>query len=445
MKLLYTLHWLLLNAVSECSETCQVDETEQKIKMNNMINNSESNKKRKFDFQEENLNDTPYLYSIAMIQLFVYLFIPIAKTLNENDLMSLNLDKGLTIWESLWSFKAPNISIFSTAANYKPTGCENKIVCIESDDFHGNDSIKKQNGFEVDGLHSYKKAKAQTLHDSFENTKYNLFLETLNTNEDFRNGSCNDNKIIYRYDSIDESNFNGKIKKSESGIRLSSILIKSVGNDAINDNDSAFIRAPLAHMNSICSFHDSPLQNIINIFPLEQTISSENSNENEERNQHDESKCVFMRKNFSYKNVANTKSNESQPLIKTWFKTSAEILSDVKSGTYFDVAILRCLLNSKWNTDGYKWGLEYLYSRILEITEDIIKKKRNKVKSRSCSLPVTSNFEINNNKLSFLQSKNTFNVIQKLDKKQSLNNKKLKNHNGISVFDKQIRYKIFQK
>ena len=44
-----------------------------------------------------------YIYPISMMQLFIYLFIPIVKSLNENGLNSLKLNNGEKIWERLWN------------------------------------------------------------------------------------------------------------------------------------------------------------------------------------------------------------------------------------------------------------------------------------------------------------------------------------------------------
>ena len=55
-----------------------------------------------------------YIHSIATIQLFVYLFVPIAKSLQPEDLDNLKLLNGLKIWEPLWAHRTPDIPIFNT-------------------------------------------------------------------------------------------------------------------------------------------------------------------------------------------------------------------------------------------------------------------------------------------------------------------------------------------
>lgn len=55
-----------------------------------------------------------YLHSVATIQLFVYLFVPILDALTPADLDNLKLANGLKIWEPLWSHRQPKVKIFNT-------------------------------------------------------------------------------------------------------------------------------------------------------------------------------------------------------------------------------------------------------------------------------------------------------------------------------------------
>lgn len=62
--------------------------------------------------------ETTYLHSIATVQLFVYLFVPILDTLTPSDLDNLKLSNGLKIWEPLWSHRQPKVKIFDTPVKY---------------------------------------------------------------------------------------------------------------------------------------------------------------------------------------------------------------------------------------------------------------------------------------------------------------------------------------
>jgi len=102
-KLLYTLHWLILDAASECMDNANLNK----------------NKKSKSSNRNYSQIVNSYLHSVSTIQLFVYLFIPILSTLKLEDLNNLKLSNGLKIWEPLWAYRQPNIPIFNTPVKQK--------------------------------------------------------------------------------------------------------------------------------------------------------------------------------------------------------------------------------------------------------------------------------------------------------------------------------------
>lgn len=97
-KLLYTLHWLILDAAAECEDNA----AQNKNKHHHHLN------------QHHHQQQETYLHSVATIQLFVYLFVPILDSLNAGDLDNLKLANGLQIWEPLWSHRMPQVKIFNT-------------------------------------------------------------------------------------------------------------------------------------------------------------------------------------------------------------------------------------------------------------------------------------------------------------------------------------------
>ena len=129
IKLLYTLHWLILDAASECEDN-RVAAAAAARKLANKNKNSENRSstdsrtrqdRQKRSLSAKNHNKTAdqtkkvnYMHPIATIQLFVYLFVPIAKTLQPDDLDNLKLLNGLRIWEPLWAHRTPDIPIFNT-------------------------------------------------------------------------------------------------------------------------------------------------------------------------------------------------------------------------------------------------------------------------------------------------------------------------------------------
>ncbi len=139
IKLLYTLHWLILDAASECEDNNNASAILSKFAAlgNDLMRIKSAKKRESFrkmgkylvdaneteleDLSKTNKQSENYLHSIATIQLFVYFFAPILKTIKPSDLDNLKLNNGLKIWEPLWSHKQPNILIFNT-----PVKCKSK-------------------------------------------------------------------------------------------------------------------------------------------------------------------------------------------------------------------------------------------------------------------------------------------------------------------------------
>ncbi|KAA0188231.1 hypothetical protein FBUS_03245 [Fasciolopsis buskii] len=83
-KLLYTLHWILLDAASEC-EDAEIEGSQGK---------SRTTKNR-------------FLHDLSSLQLFIYLFTPIVEQLTAADFETLKLESGLSIWVPLMSYRQP--------------------------------------------------------------------------------------------------------------------------------------------------------------------------------------------------------------------------------------------------------------------------------------------------------------------------------------------------
>ncbi|XP_050693714.1 protein unc-80 homolog isoform X3 [Eriocheir sinensis] len=89
-KLLYTLHWVILDAAEEC-----VDADHERI-------------------TAREGGGVTYHFSVATIQVFVYLFAPLLHTLKESDFQNFRLENGLKIWAALWEYRHPDVPAFTT-------------------------------------------------------------------------------------------------------------------------------------------------------------------------------------------------------------------------------------------------------------------------------------------------------------------------------------------
>ena len=123
-KLLYTLHWIILDATEECSDA----ELEQGIK-------------RPFDH---------YLLPITTLELFVYLFAPLTSYLKGSDFLScFRLENGYKIWEAIFQFRHPDIPSFVAVAKPKKDifsgqHFEKKTAAKFGDVFMGGSSDKEK-------------------------------------------------------------------------------------------------------------------------------------------------------------------------------------------------------------------------------------------------------------------------------------------------------------
>ncbi|KAL4233067.1 Protein unc-80 [Mactra antiquata] len=88
-KLLYTLHWIVLDAASECEDNATLSDS-------------------------KNLSPNVLLHPLKTIQLFVYLFAPLVNTFEDSDFQSLKLENGLRLWQPLWDYHQPEVPCFST-------------------------------------------------------------------------------------------------------------------------------------------------------------------------------------------------------------------------------------------------------------------------------------------------------------------------------------------
>ncbi|KAL8568215.1 hypothetical protein ACOMHN_027738 [Nucella lapillus] len=95
-KLLYTLHWIILDAASECED-------------------ADAEKFRIPQHERSATDSAFYMHSLSTVQLFVYLFAPIIHLMKESDFESLKLENGLRLWQPLWDYQQPDIPCFASA------------------------------------------------------------------------------------------------------------------------------------------------------------------------------------------------------------------------------------------------------------------------------------------------------------------------------------------
>ena len=92
-KLLYTLHWIILDAAAECMDV----DTEHKSVIS-----------------VKSVLPCLYIHPLDSIQLFIYLIAPLVHLMKESEFQTLKLENGLRLWQPMWSYQQPDVPCFST-------------------------------------------------------------------------------------------------------------------------------------------------------------------------------------------------------------------------------------------------------------------------------------------------------------------------------------------
>jgi len=106
VKLLYALHWVILDAPAECEDA---------------ENEARQQRSPTSAAEQSSCLSTSYLLSLDDIQLFVFLLAPLIDTMEESDFQTLKLENGLRLWEPLWSYSQPDVLCFTIPAKHRRT------------------------------------------------------------------------------------------------------------------------------------------------------------------------------------------------------------------------------------------------------------------------------------------------------------------------------------
>ena len=181
-------------------------------------------------------------------------------------------------------------------------------------------------------------------------------------------------------ETFDADAFNYLTKRAEPNTASQCTINDFEENDAFISNTEiaknvpkAGCNAPIVLMSSICSFNDA-------VEPRKsETVFT--YNQNSHHSQH-----TFL--DFRQASV-NKELDETSKQTECGSEFSA---ATTRSATYFDIAVMRCLLSTKWHSDGYLWALEYLSYRVSAICDFILKEQDTFLKfNSSASVPFNLN------------------------------------------------------
>lgn len=368
-KLLYTLHWILLDAPDECAQATAAAE----------------------ENQCDAKNDVALEHPLTTLQLFVYLFAPLVYSIKESDL-TFRLETGLKLWRALWDHKQPDIQSMSglvkprriirvgrrhnpkkvsPVMNKVAPKIENKIDEVEEKKEEVVEEVKEEKkDEEKEPVEEKKEDKQEERHrrivplaDISEVSRLStpadvpsvsleIFCEMCNTPVTGNQAcSCGNLKV--------SSGFN--YAQLQDGLR------------AMQNRKDSDPKVPMK-MAPMCTPVDFTPPPSRKSRPQSLELSGSNSSSKiEDETYDDPSKGVFP-------------SPPSPPpeMLKRRFP---QRLNDVCSATLFDVAVLRCLFSPHWSEDGIHWALTYILTRLRQIADETIAAERVRQRSNSSPIP----------------------------------------------------------
>ncbi|XP_046393341.1 protein unc-80 homolog [Ischnura elegans] len=329
-KLLYTLHWIILDAAEECADA---------------------------DYEKGIIHSSPfyYLFSIPSISLFIYLFAPICHHLKESDFQTFRLENGLKIWQALWDYHHPDTPCFTAHCKPKPRALWDRMSSSPQpqfgDVFLGGVARKAgsdEGGFGlgesppcqsggngtgniIDAIFiSRPDGAKQPLDDEsnwLSSPKETAFPETI---PEESSSTEEEHVVIFRLPSLPESD----------GLKESSIFTVT----AISGSDTK-----------------------------QQRVKTQPTPKKKEVPPEKEPLPV-----------------KTEPCAKSGGITegqSGRSTLDLCAATFLDVAVLRCLFVSQWQEEGVYWALQFLYHRLREINDETFMQQQPKRRSNSLPIP----------------------------------------------------------
>ncbi|CAK1579375.1 unnamed protein product [Parnassius mnemosyne] len=324
-KLLYTLHWILLDASDECADN---------------------------DYENDKFCSNPfyYLFSIPTMTLFVFLFAPISHHLKESDFTNnYRLENGLKMWQALWEFRHPDAACFTTLVKPKPRPLGGKFSkrSQHGDVFLGRKFSKEEgpvNGSPPSQNVSVSQSDIPSKQASTEeepwlsSPKDTIFPETIP-----EESSSTEEEQVFIYRLPSEQNYSGPYKEVYTVYAADPSLFQVKKPDNIKPNLPGI--KPLPQITKMSSSDKESLSDSVG-------------------------GCQGIKETLT--------STEKTPTGKQ---------DHVSAATFLDVATLRCLFTSQWQEEGVYWALYYLYNRLRDICDDMSKQSHPRKRSNSLPIP----------------------------------------------------------
>ncbi|XP_025829365.1 protein unc-80 homolog [Agrilus planipennis] len=375
-KLLYTLHWIILDAVEECADA---------------------------DYEKGIYYASPfyYLFSIPTITLFIYLFAPICNNLKESDFQTFRLENGLKIWQGLWEYRHPDVPCFTAQCKPKLKGFMGRSTrrpYTHGDVFLG----KKPNAAKQDA--QVPSACHQTSDDTrgHESPPSRVFSQS---SSDLQSITCSSTSVtsgntvtvtatittkpldddVGWVSSPKDTVFPETIPEESSSTEEEHVVIFRL--PSLHESDS-FLRDPLVYTAETSLFQLTMTKNGTGKggIKVEQVTAVSASDVKQVK----PAQSVQKISSIDRDSLASSKpSADGGPEHHSSgsHKSLSYRLMDLSTATFLDVAVLRCLFIANWHEEGIYWALHFTYNRLRDIHEEHINQQQPRRRSNSLPIP----------------------------------------------------------
>ncbi|KAJ9574018.1 hypothetical protein L9F63_008615, partial [Diploptera punctata] len=329
-KLLYTLHWIILDSAEECADA---------------------------DFENGIYHSSPfyYLFSIPAISLFVYMFAPICHHLKESDFQNFRLENGLKIWQAMWDYQHPDTSCFTAHVKPKPRALWAKMLKCPQPQF--GDVFLGRKGSSEEGCLGTESPPSQSASVSFSDQTGVVRVES-------RPGEDESNWLSSPKDTI----FPETIPEESSSTEEEHVVIFRL--PSLPESDT--VKESSIYTAETSIFHVAMGRNATSTKPtltIEQVTAISGS----------DTKQLRMKPMIQKMGSSTDKDSISS-------SGNAGVV-DICAATFLDVAVLRCLFISQWQEEGVYWALQFYYHRLREISEDSSTQQQPRKRSNSLPIP----------------------------------------------------------
>ncbi|XP_046741954.1 protein unc-80 homolog isoform X2 [Diprion similis] len=356
-KLLYTLHWIILDAAEECADA---------------------------DAEAGIYHSNPfyYLFSIPTMSLFVYLFAPICNHLKESDFTTnFRLENGLKMWTALWECRHPDTPCFTAHCRPKPRALWTRSMKMSkhnqqfddiflakkgaTEEFLDTESPPSQSAsvcFSDQGAPPSTKQPDEDQSNWVSSPKDTVFPETI---PEESSSTEDEHVVIFRLPSLTES------EKTIDGVKEVSTIFAgeaSIFHVAMGRTTNAFKSTMTIEQVTAISGLDAKQ---FESKPFMQKMGSL------DKDSVDSSKIMGTATNF-----------HGSPTTRSTIRNGGHAsIVDICAATFLDVAVLRCLFVAQWQEEGVFWALQFLYHRLREISEESYTQQQPRRRSNSLPIP----------------------------------------------------------